>query len=90
MKTLDVHGDLRSEASLKISAFIKEGFNSREYFILIIHGQGKYVLKEETVKICENSKYVARFEAAPPQLGGSGATLVYLQKRGIRGQIIDI
>lgn len=83
MKTLDIHGNITSEATIKVKAFLKEAFNSREYFVLIIHGQGKFILQKEVVKICKSSIYVDRYELAPPQIGGAGATLIYLKRKGI-------
>lgn len=90
MKQIDVHGCIKSEATIKVRVFIKECFLHSEYFCLIIHGTGKHVLQKATHEICEESKYVDHYEYAPPQLGGAGATLIYLKKRGLHGEIIDL
>ena len=83
MKSIDIHGLYKSEAQIEIELFLKESFEHRQYFILIIHGYGKDVLRELTHNVCSTSKYVEKFEPAPPNLGGGGATLVYLKKKGL-------
>lgn len=90
MKSLDVHGSIQSEAQVKINSFIKEGFITRQHAIVVIHGNGKQVLQKLTHKICTQNKYVDRFEYAPPQFGGTGATIIYMKKRGVNGKIIGV
>lgn len=80
MKTLDLHGCIKSEAEVKTKAFLKENFLHRNYHALIIHGTGKKILKNTVHELCEQSPYVKTFEYAPPQIGGVGATLVYFNK----------
>ncbi len=80
MKTLDLHGCIKSEAIVKTNAFLKENYKHRNYHALIIHGTGKKVILNCVHELCEESKFVSSFEFAPPQIGGVGATLVYFKK----------
>ncbi len=80
MKKLDIHGCIKSEAIIKVNAFLKENYRHRNYHALIIHGTGKKVLSKTVQELCEESPYVLDFEYAPPQIGGVGATIVYLAK----------
>ena len=83
MRSLDIHGLYKTEAQIEVELFLKESFEHRQYFVLIIHGFGKDVLRELTHNICSSSKYVEKFEYAPPNIGGAGATMVYLKKKGV-------
>lgn len=83
MEKLDIHGSIKSVAQIQVTTFIRESYLCRRYFVLIIHGGGKQVLRIATHEILKTSQYVERFELAPPNLGGAGATLVYMKKRGM-------
>ena len=89
MKSIDIHGYLRSEGELQLVGFVKESYLNREFFILIIHGVGQGILKEMVHANLKKNKYVEKFEIAPPQIGGSGATLCYLKKRGYGAKTIN-
>ena len=62
MRSIDVHGCIKVEAEVKIRSFIKECYQNREYFALIIHGSGLHVLQKATHKICDESKYIEKYE----------------------------
>lgn len=81
MKTYDVHGMTKVQVEVVVPSYIKEAFKMNEYHFLIIHGYGKQVLSKTVHKILTESKYIKKFEMAPPNLGGAGATLVYLKSK---------
>ncbi len=81
MKNIDIHGRIKSEAYIDIEAFIKESYLNHEYHILIIHGIGKNILSNMVHDFCKKSEYIQKYELAPIQLGGAGATLIYLKRR---------
>jgi DNA mismatch repair protein MutS2 len=83
MEKIDIHGLIASEAEIKINLFIKESYIHRRYFILIIHGTGRHVLLRLVHKLARDSIYVDRYEFAPPNMGGTGATILYMNKRGM-------
>ncbi len=82
MKILDIHGKIASESEILVRSFIKQSFNTRSQQVCIVHGNGKYILKETVHRVLSESNYVESFEFAPPQFGGTGATIVYLEKKG--------
>ncbi len=84
MKALDIHGKIASEAEVLVRSFIKQSYNTRSQQVCIIHGNGKFILQKTVHKILSESKYVERFEYAPPQFGGTGATIIYLEKKGYK------
>ncbi len=84
MKALDIHGKIASEAEVLVRSFIRQSYNTRSQQVCIIHGNGKFILKNTVHRILSESKYVASFEFAPPQFGGTGATIVYLEKKGYK------
>lgn len=79
MKTYDVHGLNKTQVEVVVPSYIKECFKTNEYHFLIIHGYGKQVLSETVKNILAKSIYVKSYEMAPPNIGGAGATLVYLK-----------
>lgn len=83
MKSLDIHGKITSEAEVLIRNFIKECYITRSGHAVIIHGNGKYILQKKTHEILSESKYIKSFEYAPPQFGGTGATIFNLNPKGI-------
>ena len=83
MEKIDIHGLITSEAEIKIQLFIRESYLCRRFFCLIIHGTGQHVLQRLVHKMAAESHYVEKFEYAPPNLGGVGATILYMKKRGM-------
>lgn len=81
MTTLDIHNKTQSEAQIIVKAFIRERFELRDYNILIVHGFGQMIMRNVVWSICENSKYVEKYELAPPRLGGGGVTYITLNKK---------
>lgn len=79
MIKLDLHGRNQDEARILIESFIKESYETRQYFVCIIHGVGQNILSKLTWQILANNEYVRNYEFAPPQFGGAGATIVYLK-----------
>ena len=77
--TLDLHGEIRSSAKVLINEFINDNYVLRNYKIVIIHGVGTGVLKDETFKTLKTNKMVDSFHL---NHYNSGATIVYLVKRG--------
>ena len=47
--------------------------------VRIVHGHGMGILKRAVAEVLKESPHVAKFYAAPPEEGGSGATIVELK-----------
>jgi DNA-nicking Smr family endonuclease len=58
------------------SACIDKGI----FFVRIIHGKGKGVLKKRVRSLLRENRMVESFKDAPPESGGWGAVLVELKK----------
>lgn len=80
MRNLDLHGKNRFEAQILIDGFLYENYCLKEYFVCIIHGHGNHVMTNVVYQALSTSPYVDHYEFAPPQYGGSGATIVYLKQ----------
>lgn len=92
--TLDLHGKKFIEAEKSTYYFVIKNFNLKRRLILIITGKGKRmdvqfgwkgtgILNESMPKWLssrELKSHILWFETAPPNMGGSGAFLVYLKK----------
>lgn len=81
MTTLDIHNKTQSEAQIIVKGFIRERYEMRDYHILIVHGFGQMIMRNVVWSICENSKYVDKYELAPPRLGGGGVTYIELKRK---------
>jgi DNA mismatch repair protein MutS2 len=77
---LKVIGLTADEALDRIDKFLDQTFYAGIENIRIIHGHGKGILRKAIAKFLADHPQVERFSLAPPDKGGSGATLVELKK----------
>lgn len=84
---LDLHGLTRDEALDALAMFIGGAFRRQQQAVLVITGKGNHSPEEPVLKgavekwLRETGKeMVAEFLAAPRQLGGEGAIVVFLKK----------
>ena len=77
LPSLDLHGEIRDSARVLIKEFILDNYTLKNYKIVIIHGVGKGILKDELYSILNRSKYVDSFHL---NHFNSGCTIVYLKK----------
>ena len=78
LPTLDLHGEIRDSARVLIREFIEDNYTLRNNKIVIVHGVGSGVLKDETHKVLSNNKKVESYHI---NHYNSGSTMVYLKKR---------
>ena len=78
---IDLHtfapGDIPSVVESYLEAAAEAGFRE----VRIIHGRGRGVQKEAVRRMLAGSPLVERFEEAPADRGGWGATIAWLRLR---------
>ena len=63
-----------------VDEFIKNAIHLKLYHLRIIHGKGKSKLKWIVCQELEKNPHVEKFNDAPPEIGGWGATIVELKR----------
>ena len=51
LPTLDLHGETRDSSRVLVKEFIEDNYILRNKKVLIIHGVGKGIVKDETYKV---------------------------------------
>jgi dsDNA-specific endonuclease/ATPase MutS2 len=78
MPQLDLHGEDRIGAKIKVNSFIDDNYKLENYEIAIIHGIGKGILKKEVLSILNSNKKVDYYNI---DLFNEGCTLVKLKNK---------
>ena len=78
---LDLHGFFPEQVPEMIQAFIANAEELGLRSLRIVHGKGKSKLKWVVYQELPKYSQVASFRDAPPELGGWGVTLVYLNEQ---------
>lgn len=78
LPSLDLHGETRDSARVLIKEFINDNYILRNEKIVIIHGIGKGILKDELYLILKHNKKIVQYHVNPYNIG---CTLVYIKKR---------
>ena len=76
---LKVIGLTVDEALDQADRFLDQAFLAGVESVRIIHGHGKGILRGALARFLSEHAQVARFTHAPPEKGGSGATVVFLK-----------
>ncbi len=77
---LNVIGLTADEAVDRVDKFLDEAFLAGAELVRIIHGHGKGILRRAIAQHLTGHPQVERFQLAPANQGGAGATLVELKK----------
>ena len=77
---LNVIGRTANEATDAADKFLDEAYLNNFERIRIVHGMGTGALKRAIATLLSDHPHVAKFYPAPPNEGGSGATVVELRK----------
>jgi len=77
---LNIIGTHAEEASGRVDKFLDEAFLAGADTVRIVHGMGKGVLRRAISDLLTGHPHVDRFELAPSNQGGAGATIVHLKK----------
>ena len=77
--SFDLHSFLARDVPDVVSNYlalaVEKGFRE----VRLIHGKGRGVRRAEVIRLLLGHPLVQRFADAPPERGGSGATLVWLK-----------
>lgn len=77
--SLDLRGYRYDAAMSKTSTYLDQALLSHHPMVTIIHGKGTGSLRQGIQQLLRNHPQVDRFEFAPPNAGGNGATQVYFK-----------
>ena len=69
LNKLDLHGYDRATAHLMIEDFIKENIILKNEFVVIVHGIGTGIIKNETINVLKNNKLVKDYKICPYNVG---------------------
>ena len=76
--SLDLHGYDRDYARIKINEFIEDNYIMRNEFVVIVHGVGSGVLKQETLETLKRNKKVEEYQLFK---GNIGCTIAKIKKK---------
>ena len=76
LPTIDLHGEDRITAIIKTEEFINDNLKLKNNLIVIIHGIGQGILKEEIHKYLRNNKNVISYKL---NIFNKGMTIVELK-----------
>lgn len=77
--SLDLRGYRYDAAMRKTSTYLDQALLSHHPMVTIVHGKGTGALRQGIQELLRNHPQVDRFEFAPPNAGGNGATVVYFK-----------
>ena len=78
LPTLDLHGVDRDYARILINEFVEDSYNLKEEKIIIIHGIGTGILRQETAKTLKINKKVESYSLNNFNVG---ETIVNIKKK---------
>lgn len=76
---VNVIGTTAEEAREQVDKFLDEAFLGGRGRVRVIHGHGKGILRRTLHEMFSHHPHVEKFYAAPPQEGGTGATIVEIR-----------
>lgn len=62
LPTLDLHGECKDIAIIRINDFIKENIKLKNKYIVIIHGKGQGIIRKATYEILKNNNLVLEYK----------------------------
>jgi len=76
---INVIGTTAEEARERVDKFLDDAFLAGRSSLRVIHGHGKGILRRSLHEMFASHPHVGRFYPAPPNEGGTGATIVELK-----------
>lgn len=77
LPTLDLHGLDRDSARIAVLDFINDNLKMKNSFVVIVHGVGEGILKEEITNVLRKNKNVLEYRVWNYN---RGCTVVHLKK----------
>jgi DNA mismatch repair protein MutS2 len=77
---LNLIGRTTDEARDEVDRFLDEAFLQGHTHVRVIHGHGTGALRRAVAELLRTNPHVARFDLAPQNQGGAGATVVELKQ----------
>ncbi|MEK6320522.1 MAG: Smr/MutS family protein [Acidobacteriota bacterium] len=77
---IKVIGATVDQATDRVDKFLDEAYMAGAETVRIVHGHGKGALRRAIAELLTGHAHVDRFNPAPPNEGGTGATIVALKK----------
>ena len=77
---INVIGSTVDQATDRVDKFLDEAYMAGAETVRIVHGHGKGALRRAIAELLTGHPHVDRFNAAPPNEGGAGATVAVLKK----------
>jgi DNA mismatch repair protein MutS2 len=77
---LNLIGSTVDEALTRVEKFLDESLLTEQRVIRLIHGHGTGQLRRAVAEFLGGHPLVASFQAAPPDQGGGGVTVVELKE----------
>ena len=78
-REINLIGQRAEEACDHVEKFLDSATLAQVDRVRIIHGHGMGILKKAVADLLKQSPHVAKFYPAPPEQGGSGATIAELK-----------
>lgn len=75
LPTLDLHGEDRVGAKVKINEFIYDNYRLKNKLIIVVHGIGSGILRKTTLDTLKNNKYIKECKI---DIYNPGATIIEL------------
>jgi DNA mismatch repair protein MutS2 len=79
LSELNVIGATVDDAIARLEKFLDESTVTDLREARIVHGHGTGQLRRAVAEFLKNHPLVERYETAPPEQGGGGATIAYLK-----------
>jgi len=76
--SIDLHRFRPAETADVVDAYIEAAWEKGLREVRVIHGRGRGVQRNRIQRLLERNRYVERFQDAPGDRGGWGATIVWL------------
>jgi DNA-nicking Smr family endonuclease len=77
---IDLHPFAPAEIPSVVESYLEAAREAGFQEVRLIHGRGRGVQRARVRRVLAGSPLVASYHDAPPERGGSGATLVWLRR----------